>query len=391
MSRLANHPRVKDLLQWTHNKVRVYSSSNVESSFWITEAVRSPMQPHNNLGPKPSSFVIAHHKDNHVALPIEEVVKGLQRVLDQDHVPSEYEVTVSRRMSGGGLAGLSLGVSWRDTHSNIRGIGDLGHGVTVNCCWDSKSKLSFDSVITRLACLNGMYVTTSQTSEKTKHTVGALSTPYTTDPDSGTLRPPTFEAFHEAFNAACLSVQPNTIGLAKARRNLEIEADQVTTHSGFNSIAAFALTGTWSSSSEYKTAESEEASFKKPEDGYSSKSILRKRVRQISDLKEQWSRTFPDTGPLGSSFEGEGGRSMLGVRNFVTWALQNAETTGLGENRFSRTESRGRELASAVYDRLSMASSVLGSRALGMITVPDEEQAAAWGDELGYNAWSSLN
>jgi hypothetical protein len=213
--RLSEHPRVKPLLEWTHDKRRVFSSSNVESNFWVTEAVRTPGRTHDNLGPKPSSFVVAHHKDNHVCLPIAEVVSALQRVLDQPHCPDTYEVVVSRRMSGGGLAGLVLGVSWKETHSRVRGIGDLGHGVHVNCCWDSKSKLSFDSVITRLACLNGMYVTQAQTTDSTKHTVGTLSTAYTTDPDSDALRPPTFEAFHAAFDKACLKDQ--TVGVANAR------------------------------------------------------------------------------------------------------------------------------------------------------------------------------
>jgi hypothetical protein len=101
----------------------------------------------------------------------------------------------------------------------------------------------------------------------------------------------------------------------------------------------------------------------------------------ITELKEEWLKSLPLTGEFGSDFDSEGGNTMLGVRNCVTWAMNaDLKLTGMDTgSRFSETMSNGRSDRAKVYVRMDKARTVLDSRRQSEFdmdrTVPDQETA----------------
>jgi len=380
---LAEHPRVRKLLRWSHQKTRVSSTTGSVSDFWHTEACQAPTQFEANRGMKPATHVVGQTKGDHLCLPISEIVTALQRALDSEGV-GVYKVRTVRRMCGSGLAGLTMSIVWADrTSSTLPALGDLGHEISVNVSWDNKARLSISRYITRLACLNGMFVMVTDDVMLKRHTVGNLS------PDAHTIEclsgqeAPSYKEFHTAFNTAVGldTYESTTRNVDYQIRLLESESKTPLTSNGFAALVGYSLSGRWNSSGEYYQAANECYVDDKPKSELASTSQCRKDTRMIAELKKEWLKSLPFTGEFGSDFDAEGGNSMLGVRNCVTWALNSGlKLTGMDTgSRFSETLSNGRSDRAKVYVRMDTAKTVLDSRRRSEfdqdLKVPDQETA----------------
>ena len=372
-----------EMLRWSHQKVRVTSTSGSVSDFWATEAVRKPSQFESNRGVKPSTFVIGQTREQHLCLPIEEMVVALQRLIDAEGA-EDCKVRVARRWCGDGLAGLSIGVVWADKQSRtLPALGDLGHEVTINASWDNKARLSISRYVTRLACLNGMYSTESDEILLKRHTVGNISADAHESKCLSGQEAPSYKEFHDAFNAGVGldTYESTTRNVDYQIRLLESEAKNLVTGKGFDALVGYSLSGRWNSSAEWYQADNECYVKGKPKSELASTTQCRKDTRMIAELKEEWLKSLPLTGEFGSDFDSEGGNTMLGVRNCVTWAMNaDLKLTGMDTgSRFSETMSNGRSDRAKVYVRMDKARTVLDSRRQSEFdvvrTVPDQETA----------------
>ena len=372
MVSLLKHPKVQELLRWSFSKEKIGSPSGNESPFSTTIATYREHDSAAVEGCRASdSFVIGTSKSQHHCIPPMEVVKAVDRLAQKTgHTPSD--VTLRTRYVGHGLAGFQLGYV---CPTGVRGInpnvGDLAHEIGIGVCYDSAHSLSVSDTVTRLACLNGMTSTVAGESVRKRSTAQHFEA--TKCNVTGKLIYD-WSKFHKLVDDLVSGEDARHRSITAA---IKFD-DECKVRLGYNpslAAASYCLTGNWMGSRTWGLTRTEDRLMKtdpttRGKDLQSS-ITARKRVREISEARYDWGQEFqyPEQ-------EGEG--TLFGVRNLVTWTLDNPGA--FHASRFDPTTQSGAAAREAVYNRLDCLSEILPHReeaGLNSVMFPEIEELPA--------------